>query len=494
MDPRAQYMQQQYALEQAMLNQAAQEQAIQQAAPVLQAMQQQAAPMMQAPTPQRKPILTPEQQESAPEAAQAPQWQGSGDAGNPYLDRITSLLQKRAQPKAPLVPEAREAALQAAMLGGESIQDVMGRVQDPYAAQEQQEIEYNLKLYELFETQRDQKNSDAESIGKTIEGYFQRGSEGYSMAVMKAGENNVSAAEMSQYMPFLIANDPEVAAVYQQEQALKQREREAKVSSTEALAKRRTTGGSGRKTKYEIRYDNLYNIAELFNVDMNDPQNLLNIDSLADKSLPSGAVPRFSTTDGQMVSIEMIPGMLDVLSESEESKKFGKLQAEAVAILPDVKSNTKIALQRIDAALNQDIGSVTGWLSLIPAFPAGDRRRSQALLNQALGTSFMAAYQDLKGGGQITEIEGEKGQEAIATLDNAQSAEDVIKGIYQLRAAIVEGLQKTIDKATMTPEQTIESAQEYMNEISKYGIESLSEQPVDPITQELMNRGIGIND
>jgi hypothetical protein len=64
---------------------------------------------------------------------------------------------------------------------------------------------------------------------------------------------------------------------------------------------------------------------------------------------------------------------------------------------------------------------------------------ARALIDQAQGQAFLQAFESLKGGGQITEIEGQKATQAMARLQRAQSESD-------FRAAAKE-LQDIADKA-----------------------------------------------
>ncbi|TNE58609.1 MAG: hypothetical protein EP341_03060 [Sphingomonadales bacterium] len=57
-----------------------------------------------------------------------------------------------------------------------------------------------------------------------------------------------------------------------------------------------------------------------------------------------------------------------------------------------------------------------GLMSVIPVIPGTDMADTQALINQIGGQAFLTAFESLKGGGQITEIEGQKATQAITTL------------------------------------------------------------------------------
>ncbi len=57
---------------------------------------------------------------------------------------------------------------------------------------------------------------------------------------------------------------------------------------------------------------------------------------------------------------------------------------------------------------------------------------AKALLEQAQGQAFLQAFESLKGGGQITQVEGEKATAAMARLQRAQSDEDFAKSAAEL--------------------------------------------------------------
>ena len=57
-----------------------------------------------------------------------------------------------------------------------------------------------------------------------------------------------------------------------------------------------------------------------------------------------------------------------------------------------------------------------GATSIIPAIPGTSGAGAQAYIDQIGGQAFLQAFQSLKGGGQITEIEGQKATQAITRL------------------------------------------------------------------------------
>lgn len=65
--------------------------------------------------------------------------------------------------------------------------------------------------------------------------------------------------------------------------------------------------------------------------------------------------------------------------------------------------------------------------------PGTDAANFQTRLDQIGGKQFLQAYQTLKGGGQITEVEGKKAEQALARMNTAQSEEEFIRGVLEFR-------------------------------------------------------------
>lgn len=76
-----------------------------------------------------------------------------------------------------------------------------------------------------------------------------------------------------------------------------------------------------------------------------------------------------------------------------------------------------------------------------PSFFA-DTREFELLLAQLQGKSFLAAFQSLKGGGQITELEGLKAEQAQARLNAAQSEETFIDAVLEMRDLLEGRVEK----------------------------------------------------
>lgn len=95
----------------------------------------------------------------------------------------------------------------------------------------------------------------------------------------------------------------------------------------------------------------------------------------------------------------------------------------------------------------------TGVMGILPGIPGTSQRDFVALVDQAKGQVFLQAFESLKGGGQITEVEGRKATEAIARLDRAQSREGFEAALNDLESVIRSGMTRAQQRASQRPAQ-----------------------------------------
>ena len=78
----------------------------------------------------------------------------------------------------------------------------------------------------------------------------------------------------------------------------------------------------------------------------------------------------------------------------------------------------------------------------------GDTASFELRQKQIEGQAFLDAFQTLKGGGQITEKEGEKATAAISRMNKASSEVEYIKAARELQDVLRSGVKKAKEKAT----------------------------------------------
>jgi len=108
----------------------------------------------------------------------------------------------------------------------------------------------------------------------------------------------------------------------------------------------------------------------------------------------------------------------DIAGREREEKK-GQAQGAAIVDLPRVESNAKSIIEKIEALekdpnLDSVIGGIQGhmkgWMLTEGQTAAVSR------IDELQGGTFLQAFESLKGGGQITEKEGEKATDALNRL------------------------------------------------------------------------------
>lgn len=157
---------------------------------------------------------------------------------------------------------------------------------------------------------------------------------------------------------------------------------------------------------------------------------------------------------GEAIRSKLPPG-LRPLSPMEQAggKRYagelGKSAAEAEAMLAPVKTQVTKALKDINRLRSHPgLDAATGLSSVLDPrniIPGTDAWNFWALNKTAKAESFMAAREGLKGAGQVTDFEGEKGEQAIANLENAQSREqylEALDSVEEMMRASYADLQK----------------------------------------------------
>ena len=123
----------------------------------------------------------------------------------------------------------------------------------------------------------------------------------------------------------------------------------------------------------------------------------------------------------------------------------GTAQGQATAAAPAAIASADDTLGVIDKAINHPGRlAATGGSSIVNqwALPGSDRKDFLTVVDQLQGTNFLTAYTSLKGGGQITEIEGKKAEQAQARLNTAQSEGEFLQALRDMRALVEERKRK----------------------------------------------------
>jgi len=113
-------------------------------------------------------------------------------------------------------------------------------------------------------------------------------------------------------------------------------------------------------------------------------------------------------------------------------------------------------------AVGTKIGSMSYGLGTFDEPLAGtDAADFEARLKEIKGEQFLQAYQSLKGGGAISEIEGQKAEQAISRMSTSQSEEEFLVAAKDYYDVVKKGLETSATKAGK-PVPEIPSFEEYV--------------------------------
>src|SRR3990167_8048223 len=139
---------------------------------------------------------------------------------------------------------------------------------------------------------------------------------------------------------------------------------------------------------------------------------------------------------------------LNYINSKEAEEEKGKSRGQAEMELPKAESGAQQTINLIEELRNHPGRTwATGATSIIPKIPGSPQADFIARLDQLKGKQFLEAYQTLKGGGQITEVEGKKAENAIARMDRSQSEGEFLKALDEFQDAVKVGTAKLAQKA-----------------------------------------------
>ena len=174
----------------------------------------------------------------------------------------------------------------------------------------------------------------------------------------------------------------------------------------------------------------------------------------------------FNARTGQMELVQ--PGIVgaaadpklqgDLAAGKAGGKVRGETQATSEINLPQNIANAEQSKMLID----QMVGSQDGKVKPHPGFEGyvgftwkpgmrfvegSQEANFEALLDQVKSGAFLEAFQSLKGGGHITEIEGTKATDAITRMRKSQDEAEFIKSAREYQQVIDAGIKRAKQKA-----------------------------------------------
>ena len=175
---------------------------------------------------------------------------------------------------------------------------------------------------------------------------------------------------------------------------------------------------------------------------------------------------RFNARTGQMEPINVdgaVPVPIaadanlkrDMSYAGAEGAASGKFQGEAAVQAGATLAKADQAMKVIDDTLEAPgLSTATGASGVLDPrnyMWGTEAANARTRIDQLQGQAFLEAFESLKGGGQITEVEGKKATDAMARLSRAQSDEEFRKSLGELRSIISAGRERAATRVNAPP-------------------------------------------
>jgi hypothetical protein len=124
-------------------------------------------------------------------------------------------------------------------------------------------------------------------------------------------------------------------------------------------------------------------------------------------------------------------------------KGAGEAQIEAQTALPGAAGLAEQVSGQVDALKNDPyLENMLGPIDRLLPNTSEDAARVQGMIDQLQGGAFLQARQLLKGGGAITDFEGQKAEAAFVRMNAAQSPEDFKAALDEFNYFVQQGVAK----------------------------------------------------
>lgn len=150
---------------------------------------------------------------------------------------------------------------------------------------------------------------------------------------------------------------------------------------------------------------------------------------------------------GQAEMVEKLGGGRGANIAKAEDREAVRLE-EAQSGLDNAVSQADTSIRLIDELLAHPGRSpATGATAWVPPVPGTAQADFINRFDQIKGQAFLQAFENLKGGGQITEVEGKAATQAINRMNRATSAGEFDSAANDLKAVIQSAKDRAVKKA-----------------------------------------------
>ena len=198
-------------------------------------------------------------------------------------------------------------------------------------------------------------------------------------------------------------------------------------------------------------------------------QYLTKLSMSAEKLLSTTLRQQEADVSRQRLQFEMDPTRQAGIAQAKATgTETGKSTAKAAANLPGAIESAERGIKLIDEMIGDTTVNEKGQIVFGKKKPHGgfssyvgatwlpgqrflegtDTASFELRQKQIEGQAFLDAFETLKGGGQITEKEGEKATAAISRMNKASSEVEYIKAARELQEVLGSGVKKAKTRAT----------------------------------------------
>jgi len=142
-----------------------------------------------------------------------------------------------------------------------------------------------------------------------------------------------------------------------------------------------------------------------------------------------------SSTEAQVVSTALAKDAVDAAINLQSTQNNARTMSDLFSRIRNHRGRA--------AVLNSNLGTLNPMLRI----PNSAELDFNSILKELQGDVFMTAYEGLKGGGQITEIEGEKAEQAIQNMTINQTEQQFMESLDILENIVMQATQEAINKA-----------------------------------------------
>lgn len=166
-----------------------------------------------------------------------------------------------------------------------------------------------------------------------------------------------------------------------------------------------------------------------------------------------GGVPQYRGAGGDVIPLatpEQVAANRGQQSAAQAAgAETGKAGATAQMQLPQAVANGEQMYRQLEALKSHPgLPYAVGKSSVLPVIPGTPAADFKVRLDQVQGAQFLQAYETLKGGGQITEVEGKKAEAAIARMNRAQTEEEFKRSVEDFQSVVAAGVERAKSKAS----------------------------------------------